>query len=161
MAREEHDREDLLAEARALVERVSLRIVGAADEVIVGFRRDGCASVYLNPDRAYHFNTAGQLRRAYIDGLLVKAEHARLASLRRERTAGAVELVRHDLSQQETQVFLEAMRCELVALGGSLAAGSFEVIGQMPDGVDVVGRVRTWLAALPGEPQIADSLRAK
>jgi hypothetical protein len=160
MAREEHDREDLLAEAKALVERVSLRIVGAADEVIVGFRRDGCASVYMNTDRAYHFNTAGQLRRAYVDGLLVKAEHARLASLRRERAEGAVELVRHDLCPQETQVFLDTMRRALEALGSSLATGSFEVKGQVPEGADVVGRVRGWLAALPAEPQIAASPRA-
>ncbi len=160
MAREEHDREDLLTEARSLVERASLRIVGAADEVVVGFRRDGCASVYLNPDRAYHFNTAGQLRRAYVDGLLYKAESGLLASLRRERTAGTVELVRHDLRQQETQAFLDAMRRELVALDGSLAAGSFEVIGQVPEETDVVGRVRAWLAALPAKPRIAASPRA-
>ena len=46
MARHEEDREDLLAEATALVERAELVVEGAAESVVIGFRRDGCASIY-------------------------------------------------------------------------------------------------------------------
>ena len=40
MARREQDREDILAEATALVERVELQIAGETDPIVVGFRRN-------------------------------------------------------------------------------------------------------------------------
>ena len=41
MARRESDREDLLREATALVERAELTIEGFDEPIVVGFRRDG------------------------------------------------------------------------------------------------------------------------
>ena len=97
MAREEHNREDLLAEATALVERASLRLDGFAEEVVVGFRRDDSASFYFGADRVYQFTSEGALRRAMIAPLLYKAEQGRLIALERHRTADAVEMVRREL----------------------------------------------------------------
>ena len=99
MARQENPREDLLAEATALVERAELRIAGFAEPIVVGFRRNGAASIYFGQDAAYHFNTANELRRAFIGGTLYKADRGRLAALVRRRTAAEVELVRHDLDE--------------------------------------------------------------
>ena len=50
MALHEQDREDLLSEATALVQRVELRVEGFAEPVIVGFRRGGEASVFFGAD---------------------------------------------------------------------------------------------------------------
>ena len=83
MARDEHDREDLLAEARALVERVSLQIAGLEQPVFIGFRRDDSASFYLGADRVYQFTSEGQLRRAFVGESPFKAEDGRSVELLR------------------------------------------------------------------------------
>ena len=74
MARRESDREDLLREATALVERAELTIEGFDEPIVVGFRRDGSASFFFGADPVYQFNTAFELRRAFVVGLLYKAE---------------------------------------------------------------------------------------
>jgi hypothetical protein len=160
MARDEHDREDLLTEAKALVQRVSLRPMQGADQVVLGFRRDGGAAFYLSGDRVYQFNSSGELRRAFVDGLLYKAERGALAALRRERTARAVSLVRHELSAREQQAFLADVRQALDALRESLARRDLTIVGQVPADADVVGRVHRWLAEHAGPIVAAQSPRA-
>src|SRR5262245_23002530 len=111
MAREESDREDLLREATALVKRIELAPPGgsANDHIVIGFRDSGAASVFFGAEPAYHFNSAGELRRAYVDGKLLKAERGRLVELNRVRQQAAVELQRRDLSAEEQSGFLSAM----------------------------------------------------
>jgi hypothetical protein len=142
----EADREDLLAEATALVDRVELSVAGFAEAVVVGFRRQGGASVYFGADPAYHFNSAGELRRAYRGGLLYRADGGRLASLERRRNASEVELVRRDIGEGEQQAFLERLERELAALRHALEAGGFTVRGQVSTGGDVMPKVMAWLA---------------
>src|SRR5688572_26999220 len=69
MSRRESDREDLLREATALVERVELLVPGEGEPVVAGFRRDGSLSVFFGPEAVYQFNSAGELRRAFAGGL--------------------------------------------------------------------------------------------
>src|SRR5687767_14012240 len=116
MAREESNREDLFREATALVERIELvpklakstaSTITAGDEPIVaGFRTDGALSSFFCADPVYQFNAAGELRRAYCDGLLFKAVNGRLVSLRRERNEQEVQLARHELSDIEQEEFV-------------------------------------------------------
>jgi hypothetical protein len=148
MARQERPREDLLAEAGALVERAELAVPGEPAPVTVGFRRDGCASVYFGAEPAYHFNTAGQLRRAFLDDRLLKAEAGRLVALRRERMPGEVALLRHELSDPEQAAVLAALDARLARLATALQAGEAAPLRQVPDGGDVVGRFLRWLAGL-------------
>jgi hypothetical protein len=145
MARQEHDREDLLREATALVQRGQWRVAGLPEPVVVGFRRDGCGSVYLGGDEAYHFNTQGELRRAFVCGVLYKAEHGRLVAMRRHRGAGAVELRSRGLSAEEAASFLQRMRDRLQRLADALAGGDAACTGAIPDEAGLVDRVRTWL----------------
>lgn len=159
MAREEQDREDLLSEATALVERVELRVASLSTPVVVGFRREGAASFYFDADPAYHFNSAGQLRRVFASGLLYKAERGRLVSLDRRRTAGEVQLVRHELTAEETSRFLASLAANLLALSEALAQCRFERLRQQPEQADVVGRVRAWLVEHGERIEIADSPR--
>lgn len=160
MTRQEQDREDLLAEAVALVERVSLRIAGRDEELVVGFRRDGGASIYWGGQRVYHFNSQGQLRRAFVDPLLFKAEHGRLVSLRRQRSERVVELARRELTDSEQTACVAELRSHLDVLSDALANRRFTVVGQMPEGADVVGRVRSWLPGFAGAIELARSPRA-
>jgi hypothetical protein len=157
MARQESDREDLLREATALIERAELALDGESEPVTVGFRRDGSLSVFFGGDPVYQFNAAGQLRRAFSGGLLYKAERGRLVELRRERTATEVALVRRELSEQESADFLNAAHSRLTRLSGLLAAGTFRITGQVPADRDVVSRVRQWLQNMPTAFAIAQT----
>jgi hypothetical protein len=156
MARQESSREDLLREATALVERIELapRTVGAAaaednagDRLVAGFRSDGALSIFFGEDPVYQFNAAGELRRAYSDGTLVKAVRGRLTSLERVRKPHEVQLVRHELTAAEEVALIQRMTDLLRELASSLDAGRFEVIGQVPRDANVLGRLRAWLAA--------------
>lgn len=160
MAREEHDREDLLAEATALVERVSLQVVGGGNPIVIGFRRDQGASFYFTAERVYHFTSAGELRRAYVDDRLVKAERGQLVALRRQRTAAAVTLVRHELSAAEAEELLAEMRRHFATLDDALSRGQFTIVGQVPQNADVMGRIRAWQAEHSGPARVARSPRA-
>jgi hypothetical protein len=169
MPRQEQDREDLLRDATAMVERAELQVKFWSAPVFVGFRRDGSFSVYFGGDPVYQFNTAGQLRRAFIDGLLYKADHGRLANLRRERTETETVLVRHDLSDVETA----ALRVRMNDLLGQLLhaieqlmsqktanrAQPTELLGEVPTGANVLGRVHDWLTQHFGKITIATNPR--
>jgi hypothetical protein len=160
MAREEQDREDLLAEAVALVERVEIAAPIWTEHIVAGFRRDGCASLYFGSDPAYHFNTKQELRRAFVGGLLYKAERGKLVSLKRERTAGEVRLLAHELSEVETGDFLAALNVQVNRLLQTLQAGDYQIIGQVPGDTDVIGRLRPRLAELGETIDIAVNPRA-
>jgi len=157
MARRESDREDLLREATALVERAEIRIPGENEPIVVGFRRDGSASFFFGADPVYQFNSAGELRRAYIDGLLYKAERGRLISLRRERSETEVSLIRNELQPHETDALLTTARARLARLNEALASHSFTLVGEVPTSGNVVGRARQWLASLPPKISVANA----
>jgi len=169
MARFEQDREDLLAEAKALVARAEIAIEGSKEPVVLGFRREGGASFYFSPDEAYHFNPAGELRRAFFAGLLYKAEHGRLVSLRRNRTEHETQLLRHDLSDGEQAAFLRRVEEQLQAMEATLQQGTYRILrevlpgegaGEMPaeKPPGVIERAAAWLAGR--QVKVAASPRA-
>lgn len=156
MAREESSREDLLREATALVERIELALRATESlsagnhtdqDVVVGFRRDGALSIFFGEDPVYQFNAAGELRRAYRDGKLLKAVGGKLAALDRIRTNNETQLVRHDLTAEEQAAFLAKMRGDLEHFAQAISASSFEIVGQVPAGADVLSRVKHWFAS--------------
>lgn len=161
MARQEQDREDLLREATALVERVELKVAGEPDAVTAGFRRDGAASVYFGPDPVYQFNRAGELRRAFRNGKLLKADAGALVELTRTRSPTATTLVRRDLDAAETAQLLEEMRARLERLSAALRRGEYRVIGHVPPEADVVGRLGRTLETLCDRCVAASSPRAR
>jgi hypothetical protein len=155
MARHESDREDLLREATALVERTELRVAGEQEPVTAGFRRDGSCSLFFGADPVYQFNASGELRRAFVAGLLYKAEHGRLVSLRRERTKDQVLLRRSELDPAAIADFLAAMQARLRRLRHSLEQGTFEVLGEVSATPNVPGRICLWLSWLSATVPIA------
>ena len=141
MAREETDREDLLREATALVERIEFAPQDdpAADHVVAGFRAESALSLFFGSDPVYQFNSVGQLRRAFASGLLVKADRGRLVSMRRIRQQGEVQLVRHEFSEDEQAVFISDMHYRLREFLTRLNAGHLNIVGQVPAAADVLG----------------------
>jgi hypothetical protein len=164
MARHEAPREDLLAEATALVERIELQLLGAdetvVDPIVVGFRANGAASVFFGQDLAYHFTSTGELRRAYQSARLYKADRGRLASLDRRRTANQVELLQHDLTDAETSEFLGELSRRFRELQTALDAGEFKRLRQIPpEAADLVKNIAKWLSSLPHPVRIARNPR--
>ena len=149
MARHESDREDILREATALVERAELLIPGESEPVVIGFRSGGAASIFFGGDPVYQFNSQGELRRAYVGGLLYKADQGRLVELRRERTEGETALLRHELSDAETGELLGAAKTSLLAMAAHLRQDVASVDRQIPASADIVPRIVAWLDRLP------------
>ena len=154
--RNERDREDLLKDATALVERIELAVEDFHEHVVIGFRSTGAASVYFGQDPVYHFNSDGELRRAFADGRLYKAEKHRLVSMERRRGEGVVALVDHDLSDQEIEAFLAKMGRAFDSLRIAIDAGRAAIIGQVPVDRDIFGRTSAWLKQLPRPTQVAE-----
>jgi hypothetical protein len=157
MARHESQREDLLREATALVERAEFTVPPFQEPVVAGFRRDGSASFFFGEQLVYQFNGAGELRRAFANGLLYKAEQGSLVELRRERTEHETALLRRELSEAERAAFLSAAEGHLTQLHESLAAGQVTVIGQVPKTADVIQRIREWLETRSSPLKIAQA----
>lgn len=155
MPRYESDREDLLREATALVERAELKLRDYPEPIVIGFRRDGSGSVYVGTDPAWQFNTRGELRRAYVSGRLIKAEEGRLVALTRERSEEAVNLVRHRLGEAETAELLANCREWLQRLEVAIAASEYELEGQVPADGEIVPRIQQWLMTFAVEIQVA------
>lgn len=157
MARETHEREDLLRDARNLTPRAQIRIREGDREspIFFGFRGDAL-SLYFDSDPVYQFNSAGELRRAFVDDLVIKAVEGRLVGMHRNRSATAVELRSAPLASDAEQTLLGNLAERLAALARELQAGRFELQGQVPVGADGVSKLRDWLASYPN-PQPAIS----
>ena len=149
MAKEEKDREDIFREATALVERVELSgIVGQAEPVVIGFRRNGCGSIYFGVELAYHFNSRDELRRAYAAEQLLKARHGHLVTMRRVRRDNQVQLCSRPLTEVELTRFLAQLWQACRDLYAAIVQGLYKVTGQVPADKSVLDRVEVWLLRL-------------
>jgi hypothetical protein len=160
VARQEEDREDLLREATALVERAELRISGN-ETIVVGFRRDGAPSLFFGADPVYQFTLANELRRAYRHGFLIKAERGNLIRLQRIRAESAVELIRHEMPKEEEDSFLAELVDRLTSLRNEICDGNYQLIGRVPSECDIMTRIASWLKILRLPPAIATSPRLR
>ena len=155
MARDAQDREDLMREATALVRRVELQLPGHSQSCIVGFRRGGEASIFVGADLVFQFNVAGELRRGFWNGRIVKAERGRLIQLERRPTETEVQLVRHALTDAKTIEFLRLATDTLTLLRRVLHSGELVILKQVPADLDVVRDLANWLDSLPAPLAIA------
>jgi hypothetical protein len=161
MAAQKLDREDLFRDATALVVRVAIAPTGGGEPVLIGFRADGAVSVYFGSEPAYHFNSQGELRRAYSEGLLFKAEQGKLISLERTRRVSEVQLVRRPLNETEQAKFLADIRDRLRSFVDDYKQGKLIVVGQVPADTDVMGRALAWLSQGEQNIEVADSPHAR
>jgi len=163
MARQSHDREDLLAEATALVRRaeVTWPSVPQREAIVCGFRANGCASVYFSADWALHFDTRNRLRRAFVDDLLIVADAGQLSSLRRHRTAAEVQLARRQLSPDETTALLTEARDRLRELSVALTSGEAVCLRKVWPAGEPRADLVAWIDALSEPLEIANAPHAR
>ena len=143
----EHDpHTETLRELTALIPRAEFRLHSTGETVWAGFRRDSACSFYYGTKYVLHFNSAGQLRRAYIDGVLYKAENRQLIAVTRVRQAERTLHQSHLCSPALQATFLQAARERLRNLATALDAGLFDLVDCFPIEADIVTRLRDWLS---------------
>ncbi len=142
MARTESHREDLMAEATALVRRAEFLDADGRSVLVAGYRRDGSLSLYLGEDPVYHFDRDGRLKRAFVDGLLYRTQQTTLARLTRDRSKpDHVGLLRHDLGDDELDAFRGSMIATVSGLVAELDSGRLNQSAVVPESADVVGEL--------------------
>lgn len=132
MARTESDRDDLMAEAVAMIRRVEMTIPNEPTPIVTGFRANGWLSIYLGPDRMYQFDEVGRLRRAFVNGLLFRTQGTTLAQLDRQRTDTETILSRRDLSLVELAAFRMTMLEHISALHDWMTRQKVVIVRQIP-----------------------------
>lgn len=139
MARIESDKEDLIRDATALVERAEFGRVpeSAANQgwqlATVGFRADQSLSIYLDQDPFYQFDSSGRLRRALEHEFLYRSQATTLARLHRKRSDDRTTLVRYDLTESELYGFQQRMRHCLAELSAGIRSQSCTVLRIVSD----------------------------
>lgn len=165
MARHESDREDLLAEAVALVRRAEWRLPGFAEPVLLGERDNGWFSIYVGQDLCWQFDAADRFRRAYVAPALYRTQGTTLARLLRDRTSETTVLRRTDLAAAELDEFRAELRSVLSELNRSLELAAVDPLRIVPDGVPgvaagLVDRLRR-LSAVDRTDWLAPAIRGK
>lgn len=161
MARNESDREDLLREATALVERAEIQLPGEPETTVAGFRRDGGFSLFFSSERVVQFNSSGHLRRGYFDGQLLKADRGHLVWLTRERTARAVVLHSRELGRDESAATLQRAAELVDSLSAALRTEAYTLVGQVPPEGNMTARILAWSDRLPRPLQVAAAPHAR
>jgi hypothetical protein len=161
MARTAHDREDLLRDARALTPRVQFRVqIGDAESTIVAGFRGESLSLYFDDDPAFHFNSLGELRRAFIADRVIKADNGRLVVMTRVRADEEVVLQAEILANSQQEQLLTGLARRLAEIEAALESGAATIDGQVPADGDAIKRMTAWLA-LHRHPTIAASPRVR
>ncbi len=153
MARHEQSREDLIRDARALVERVELTVPDSlcTDLVVVGRRASGDLSLYFGEDPVFHFNATGQLRRAYVAGRLLKAEATKLVAMDRRRIEGEVQLHSRTLTAAESQTLTSDLTHKIDELARAINSGTATITRTVGEAT-TIDNVVAWLVPLQSKP---------
>lgn len=160
MARDVHEREDLLRDATALSPRIQLRLKSSepVKEIFAGFRAEGALSLYFDQEPVYHFNSRLQLRRAYVDDRLIKAQRGKLVSMQRREGPDRTELLSHELRPEAEEQFCRSLAERIDWLRKTLQSDGWEVVGQVPADGEGLTRLAAWLSEFQ-QVEIADGPR--
>lgn len=148
MAKDAHDREDLLRDASAFAVRIEFEFGNSNStptNVFCGFRDNGALSVYWDQDTVLQFNTRGELRRAYWQERMV-ATYKHQPHWLESDSSGRVRLRRIEFTPNETQQFRTESTSLLLQLGDSINHDPI-VVGQVPEDANVKDKVQEWLSA--------------
>lgn len=160
--RVEADREDLLAEAVNLRERIELRVPGSDDVVTMGCNDLGHWSFYFGAELMFHFDAEGRLRRAVRDGKLYRTQGATLAELTRVRLEQETQLQRRDLSPNEVVGFLAEVRAHLLLVHETYTTHRCLVLREVGTQAEFPARLAARLSQFAVEPiTLAPALATK
>lgn len=129
--------DDLMSEAVSLVPRLECRCHPWAEPVLLGLNKLDWLFVYIGSDPMYRFDELGRLRRAFVDGKLLRTTGQTLAVMDRQSTSRLPDpqrtesiLLRHDLSSDALWEFQQRVRTDLQALANALSDA--EILRQHP-----------------------------
>jgi hypothetical protein len=151
-SRIEADREDLMAEAVNLPERIELTVPGIDTPVTIGRNAAGHWSFYFGPEPVYRFDPDLGLRRAVRDSKLYRTQGTTLAELTRVRFEQETQLQRRDLSEAEVVEVLTKIREELVSVLSSLRNSRAVVIREVGTSNEFLPQLADFLTRLTAEP---------
>lgn len=160
--RVETDREDLLAEAVNLRERIELQVTGSDHPVTIGCNDLGHWSFYFGAEPMYRFDAAGRLRRVVMEGKLYRTQGTTLAELVRVRTEQETQLQRRDLGPSEVEGFLAVIGNQMRHLAEEFAAGRFQRLREVLASTNFNDRLTAILEQLASSPiTLASALPTK
>jgi hypothetical protein len=144
MARNESDREDLMAEATSLIQRIEIQY--SEIPAVLGVNNLDWLFIYLGQDIMYRFDERGRLRRAFVAGTLYRTAGQTLSALIKQRTgvpgntdvANESYLLRRDLSVDELRAFQDDLRERLTVLAHDLNAPT--ILRQHPPEAEALPR---------------------
>ena len=158
MAKDAHDREDLLKDATAYSHRIELKLDGVDEAVFCGFRDGGALSFYWTPDDVFQFNFDRELRRAFWRERMIGCYKQHPHWLEPEGE-GRVRLRRIPLSEHEVVEFTKTLEAALSGLQDALRSECFHVSGAVPAADTVVEMIEAWLSeAWPLEASVRFAL---
>ncbi|QDT39305.1 hypothetical protein [Stratiformator vulcanicus] len=162
MAQLESDREELMAEATALVPRVEW-MDDSGQRVVAGLFRDGRLAVYFEADPVYQFDSSGRLRRAFACGRLYRTQGETLAELTRQRGNRSTQLNRRDLNHKETTEFLQDAVSRLNRLHERIseAMSPHRVVAEDESDADAVELLRGRIRQAAETSALAPRIRGK
>lgn len=155
MARQERPKEDLVRDATAFGIRVELRrSENDPNWIFVGLREDGGGSIYFGDDEFYAFNSRNELRRAFVNGRLLKAENYRLVAMRRERSENESVLAAETLSREEQERLIQRFEASIGTVIREIHAENFTTIRSAGNTQQDIVKVISALAAFQLSPSI-------
>ncbi|TWT67355.1 hypothetical protein [Allorhodopirellula solitaria] len=155
MARDVSDREDLLAEGVNLPQRGRVSRTSDDHQWVVGWRNDTAISLFDGADPVFQFNTAGELRRVFLDGQKLAAEARRLVRLvRSSDQAGPMSHTQQPLGSEEQTRVMQCLATSTADLMKVLSCGDVRVETVGIDPHHFLARLNDWLAS-QAEVQIA------
>ena len=158
----EADREDMMAEAVNLRERIELKVPGIDHPVTIGCNDLGHWSFYFGPELMCRFDSNGQLRRAVRGGKLYRTQGGTLAQLTRVRHDDVTNLERRDLRPDEVEEFLGLVAVDLCHLKDELVAERCEVLREVDTSAEFMTRLTSLLVRLASSPlNLAPALPTK
>jgi len=163
VSKQQQNKEDILREATALVNRIEIKFSQKAvskESVFVGFRRDGAVSFFFGAEPVYQFNTRHEFRRGYCKGAMLKADNGKICNLTRVREGDQLVLLSRDYSDEQTAEFLEEMKHALLVLYKEIRGGQWSILGAVVEAgtaEELLNRVADWLETHTSELQIADT----
>lgn len=151
-SRIEADREDLMAEAVNLPERIELTIPGIDTPVTIGRNPAGHWSFYFGPEPVYRFDSDLGLKRAVRDGKLYRTQGTTLAELTRVRLDDETQLQRRDLSEAEVVEVLTKIREELSGVLSCLRNSTAVILREVGTSNEFLAQLADFLTRLTAQP---------
>ena len=144
MAKDSHDREDLMREATGYVRRVEFTIAEREEPVFCGFRECGAFSLYWKQADVLQFNVDGELRRAFWKNQMLACYKHKLHWL--QKSEGRIRLGRTPLSDEESQEFLSVASSWMDEVRHIVKSQLIADVNEFPVNANVVVQVAEWLS---------------